>query len=329
MENLRTALQLFLKHKGKFVLMLASAVVFLFLLFPLSDLSDLITAQVARLTNNSVYLQFEEMHLSVFPTPGIAFNEVHVEGQGIPPLKSQELIMTPSVMSLVTQKPAGTVTAKGFLQGQIEVSIKPGSKSDNGVERQSIKLNAQQLSLSGLRELAQLPVLIRGTMGVESQALADLSFQEQPDMDITLTVERFEMPGSNLQTLMGPVTLPELKLSSVELKGRLSAGKFLIETGRIGRETDEIRGTVKGNIDLTIQNRNGNLTPQFGGYNLDLDLNMKKIFQSRAELILSLMDSYLGKDVDKYRTPTTDGVHYRFKVASPNLQLPPSISALR
>ncbi len=45
---------------------------------------------------------------------------------------------------------------------------------------------------------------------------------------------------------MGPLTLPDLKLSTVELKGRLAAGRFVIETGTIGKPGDELYGTIKG-----------------------------------------------------------------------------------
>jgi len=321
MEKIRQIMSLAFRHKWKFVLMMASTVVFLFLLFPLGDLSDLITAQVAKLTNNAIYLQFDNMRLSLFPDAGIALDEVHVEGQGFPPLKSQELVLTPSLMSLLTQKPAGTISARGFMKGQIEVSMKPGTKSDNGVERQKITLSAQKLSLAEIRNLAQLPIQLKGNLDVESQALADLSFQEQPDMDVTLKIDRFEIPSSNLQTIMGPMTLPELKLSSVELKGRLSAGKFLIENGRIGKETDEVRGTIKGNIGMMIQNRNGQLAPQIGAYSFDIDLQMRKTFQDRANLFLTF--------IDNFKTPLADGAQYKFKVASPDPQMPPNISALR
>ncbi len=321
MDRVKVFFQLLAKHKFKFLLLIVSTIVFVFLLFPFSDLSDLVSAQVSKLTHGQVYLQFDNLRMSVVPNTGVAFDQVYLEGQGIPPLKAQELIFTPALSSLITQKPAGTVTAKGFLRGEVEVSMKPGTKSDNGVERQRITLNAKSLSLADIRELAQLPILVRGSAHASSTGLVDLSFQEQPDIEVTLKVDRLEIPASNVQTLMGPLTLPELKLASVELKGRLSAGQFLIEEGLIGKDSDELHGKIKGNIGLQIQNQGGSMTPVMGGYNFDIDLSVKKAFQDKANLFLTF--------IEQYKNPTLDGAQYKFKVSASDLQTPPTMSALR
>lgn len=320
MDQVKAIFKMLGQHKIKFALMFASVMFFLLLLFPLSDLSDLVSTQVSKITNNQVYLQFESMRLSVFPDPGAAVDGVYVEAQGLPPIKAQELVFTPSLSSLISQKPAGTVNAKGFLNGDLEVSLKPGEKSDNGVERQKITLSAKNLSLSEIRNLAQLPVQMTGSANLESTALVDLTFQEQPDMDITLKVERLELPTSNVQTAMGPLTLPDLKLASVELKGRLAGGQFLIEEGLIGKESDEVRGKIKGNLGLVLQNRGG-LVPIIGAYSVDIDLSVKKSFQDKAGLFLTF--------IDQHKVPTADGAQYKFRVSASDPMLPPNISALR
>lgn len=321
MDQVKKFFQLIGQHKGKFVLMIFSAVVFAVLLFPFSDLGDLVSSQVSKMTNNQVYLQFDKLRMSLFPETGVALDEVYLEAQAFPPLKSRELVFTPSVSSLINQKPAGTVALRGFLNGDVEASLKPGLKTENGIERQKVTLNAKKLSLAQLRELAQLPVMIKGNLDVDSQALADFTFQEQPDMDVVLKIDKFELPPATVQTMMGPITLPDLKLSAVELKGRLSAGRFQIEEGVIGKSPDEINGTIKGGIALTIQNRNGQMAPIVGAYDFAIDLNIKKGFQDRAALFLSF--------VDQFKTPTADGARYAFKLNATSPQLPPSMSALR
>ncbi|MGZ5280631.1 MAG: type II secretion system protein GspN, partial [Pseudobdellovibrionaceae bacterium] len=214
-----------------------------------------------------------------------------------------------------------TLTAKGFLKGDVEVSLKPGPKSDNGVERQKITLDAKSLSLQEIREMAQLPILMTGSANVNSTALVDLTFQEQPDMDLVLKIDKLDIPSSNLQTVMGPLTLPDLKLTSVELKGRWSAGQFLIEDGLIGKDSDELRGRIKGTLGLQIQNRNGNFVPVLGAYNLDIDLTIRKSFQDKASLFLSF--------IDQYKTPTADGAQYKFKLSGTDFQSPPTMGAAR
>ncbi len=321
MDQLKTFFKWLWSHKLKFVICAASILLFGFLLFPFGDLSDLVSAQVSKLTNGQVYLQFDNLRMSVFPETGIAFDQVYLEGQGIPALKADQLVFTPSISSLIYQKPAGSVSATGFLKGEIEASLKPGTKSDNGVERQKITLSAKKLSLADIRELAQLPILMTGSATFQTSGMMDLTFQEQPDMDLTLKIDDLVLPPSNVQTLMGPLTLPDLKLGSVELKGRLAGGQFLIEEGVIGKETDELRGKIKGSLGLQIQNRNGSFFPVMSNYSFDIDLSVKKSFQDKANLFLTF--------IDNYKTPLADGAQFKFKISAPDMQSPPNMSALR
>lgn len=321
MESLAKLFHLLLDHIWKFFLLMFSTSFFLFVLFPLGDLSDLISSQVSKLTQNQLYLQFADLRFSLLPKSGVALENVYIEAQGLPPLKAEELVMTPSLMSLITQKPAGTVTASGFLNGNVEISLSPGQKSDNGVERQKIVLNAKTLSLNELRQITQLPFLLKGNLSASSTALIDLTFHEQPDVDINLKIDRFELPSSNVQTVMGPLTLPELKLSSVEIKGRLSGGRLLIENGVIGKGNDELRGTIKGSIALRLENRGRGLVPVLGSYDFDIDLTVQKSFQERAGLFLTF--------IDNHKSVTPEGARYRFKVAAQSLQYPPNVTTLR
>ena len=163
--------------------------------------------------------------------------------------------------------------------------------------------------------------MLKGQLDLKTTALADLTFQEQPDVDIDIQIRQFELPPSNVNTAMGPLTLPDLKLSSVELKGRLAGGRFIIETGTIGRQGDELQGTIKGNMGLNVQNVGGTPNPQMGAYNIEVDLKAKRSFQDRAALFLSFIDTY--------KTATSDGAQYKFKVFSNNPQIPPTMGAVR
>lgn len=319
MENVAKFFKLLKENKGKIAVMIFSAFVFLFVLFPFDDLSDLISSQVSKLSNNTLYVQFERLKMSLFPTPGVAMDQVYIESLSTPALSAQELVITPSVSGLIAQKPYGHVSAKGFLKGNVDLSVGKGARTENGVERQRIEVSAKKISLNDIRELANLPIMLKGQLNLQTTALADLTFQEQPDMDLDLTINQFELPPSNVNTPMGPLTLPDLRLSTVELKGRLSAGRFIIETGTIGKPGDELQGTIKGNIGLNIQNRGGGFTHQVGAYNFDIDLKAKKSFQDRAGLFLSF--------IDNFKTPTSDGAQYRFKVSATNPMMPPNIGA--
>ncbi|WP_413613296.1 type II secretion system protein GspN [Bdellovibrio sp. HCB-110] len=321
MEQLRELITLIRKGKGKIFVMVLSALVFLFFLFPFDDLSDLISSQVSKLSNNSIYVQFERLKMSLFPQPGVQMDQVYIESIRTPALSAQELVITPSVSGLIQQKPYGHISAKGLLKGDVDVHVGKGTRTENGLERHRIEVSAKKVSLHDLRELANLPVLLKGQLNLQTMALADLSFQEQPDVEVDMTISKFELPPSNVNTPMGPLTLPDLKLSTVELKGRLAAGRFVIESGTIGKPGDELYGTIKGNIGLTIINRGGSFGQQIGAYNFEIDLKARKSFQDRAALFLSFIDGY--------KTPTAEGAQYKFKVSATNPMMPPSIGAAR
>lgn len=321
MEQLRQLITLIRQSKGKIFVMVLSALVFVFMLFPFDDLSDLISSQVSKLSNNSVYLQFDKLKMSLFPQPGVQMDHVYIESLRTPALSAQELVITPSISGLIAQKPYGQVSAKGLLKGDVDIQVGKGSKTENGLERHRVEVTAKKVSLHDIRELANLPVLLKGQLNLQTTVLADLSFQEQPDVELDLSISKFELPPSNVNTPMGPLTLPDLKLTSLELKGRLSAGRFIIETGTIGKPGDDLYGSIKGDIALTINNRGGSFAPQVGAYNFEVDLRTKKSFQDRAALFLTFIDGY--------KTPTSEGGQYKFKLTATNPMMPPSIGAAR
>lgn len=342
MDYIKKALTFLKVHKWKWVGILASTVMFAFWLFPFSDLSDFVSTQVSKLSNNQIYLQFDNLRISLFPQAGVALNNVKVEGKGLPTLKTQDLIITPAVLPLlnlarialaekmglsptkdndINLKIIKTIKAQQFLNGQVEVSLTQGSKTENGKDRQKISISAQKLSLAELRNLLALPLSIKGDLSIDSQTQADLTFQEQPDMDFQLKIEKFELPASNLEIKdFGPLSLPELKLAQVDLKGRLTAGKLIIEQGVIGQGI-EVHGNIKGDMMLFINGRGETPAPEFGGYNFEVSLDIKKSFQNRAALFLLL--------IEKHMTPTADGALYSFKISGSNLMAQPSISSLK
>lgn len=321
MALIRKAFSTLFNSRLKILVMLLSTVTFLLILFPVNDLGDLVSSQVARLTGNKLFLQFEELKISLFPSPGVKFEQIFVETQGVPGVSAKEIRFTPSISGLISQKPYGAVNAKGLFKGDVQINVKSGARSESGVERQKIEINAQKLNLQDLREVARLPVMLKGNLNLETVAQVDLTFTEQPDVDVSLIMSQFELPPSNVMTPAGPLTLPDLKLSTIELKGRLAGGKLIIENGQIGKEGDELRGNITGNMELTLANAGGSISPVFGGYSFNINLRAKRNFQDRAALFLSF--------IDNYKTATPDGAEYKFKISAASTMVPPSIGSAR
>jgi type II secretion system protein N len=311
--------------KLKILVAFLSLLIFLVVLFPVNDLADLVSSQVAQLTKNQVFLQFDDLQMSIFPSPGLKVSQVHVETPTLPPLAAQEIKVAPSIAGLIAQQPYGTVNAKGLFGGDVVINVKSGARSDNGVARQRVELTANRLNLQDLRELGHIPVMIKGKLDVNSVALVDLTFAEQPDVELTMSINQFEIPPSTLASEMGDLAVPEIKVSRVDLKGRLAAGKIIIENGVIGKDGDDLQGTITGNLGLTFAksefNPNGGVQPVLGGYSLNLDLRPSRRLQESASSMLSFLDSY--------KTTAGDGIHYKLKVSGDSFRAPPSLGVLR
>lgn len=306
----------------KILLLIFFIPLFIFILFPFGDLGDLVSTQVSQQTHNQVNLNFDKMGMNFFPSPRLAFKQVFVELPNLPPLSAKDLMISPSVGGLISQKPYGTVIAKGFLQGDVDLTVGSGKKTEKGLDRQKIELNAHNLSLQDLRQVASLPVLIKGQLNMNSKATADMTMGEQPEVsEMALNIKNFELQPTTLNLGGFPLSIPGFKLSQLDLKGRLNDGRFYIESGQIGQERDEVSGTITGTMNLTLQNFGGAISPQFGAYEFLLDLKMKKSFQDKAALFLLL--------IDNYKRPTATGFQYRVKLSGNSFGPPPRISPLQ
>ncbi|MFN7454110.1 MAG: type II secretion system protein GspN [Pseudobdellovibrionaceae bacterium] len=309
-------------HKGKIGLTILAFVGFLVVLFPFDDLSDLVSREVAKATQNQVFIQFDKMELSLLSGAGIALENVIVETGKLPAIRAQELQLTPSLGGLLSGNPAGSVEALGLMGGEVSASLGSGGVSEKGNDRKKLDFSAENLSLDELRKLGNVPVALQGKLNLTSQALADLTFTEQPEADIQLSIKDFVVPPANIRTAIDTIGISGFKLQGIDLKGRLADGLFLIEDGRIGKEGDEIKGTIKGRMGLQLKNQNGKISQVLGGYNLEIDLIVKKSFQEREKLLLFLLEAYkqpAGPDADRYAV----------KISANNPFLPPSIGALR
>ncbi len=321
-ERLSQLLKDIKNNSGKFFLFLVFVLVFLFVLFPLDDLGDLVSSQVAKITNNSIYVRFDKMGISIIPQPGMELKQVYIETSNLAPLSAQELTLSPSIPGLLQQKPFGHFSVRGFMKGALDLKVSSGKRSENSVERYQMDLNLTNFSLLEVRRLVNLPILLRGQMSLSLlEGQIDPTFTEQPESNVTLKIDKFELPASNLQTPMGGLTLPELKLGQISLKGKLSGGRLNITEGVIGNEGDEIFGQIKGNLGITIVKNGSLFTPVISNYSVDVDLKVKRSFQDKAALFLAFLDLY--------KTSLPDGAQYRMKISAANLMMPPTVNALR
>lgn len=296
-------------------------VIFLFVLFPFGDLSDFISSQVSSATNNKVYLQFNQMHINPL-SPSLSLENVLVETDQIENLSIQNLTAIPSIMSLVTKKPGGQINADGIFSGNISAKLTPKSGGKDENPRSKLELSIDKVSLKEIKKSLHLSVPISGTLNLKSSADIDLTFSEQPDGDLNFQIQKFEM-NSAMVTLpdLGGLNLPEIKFSSVQGKSKFQGGKYVIESVKLGSSSDDLSGTITGNLNLILQSRNGQIIPLVNSYTLSIDLFAKPAFKDRALFFLNFISQFQKEEIG--------GTRYKFKVATTNPMMPPQMSPLQ
>ena len=308
-------------HKKKILVALMSLVFFGLVLFPYDDLSDVITVQIAKLSNNQVFLQFEHLGLDIFPAPGLNLEEVEISTPTLPPLQVDELTLSPSIAGLLTFKPGFVARASGFMEGDITLKVKSGDKIEEGVYSQDIDLQVGGLEISKLKGLIEMPVKLKGKANLMiSSLLVDPTFRDQPDGEVNISSGRIDMPAATVPTPYGPLSLPAFKWSQIKMKGRISAGKLYIEAAQLGSAKDAFNGQLKGEISVELVRRGANIQPNFGAYKLKLKLNVNKTAQQSLGLFLGILDSY--------KKATLNGASYAVQVSGPRFGVNPNIAPL-
>jgi type II secretion system protein N len=307
----------------------ASAAFFTVMRFPFNDLSDAITSAISAATGNQVYLQAQEMNIHLFPQPAISADGLRVETT-LPAIEAKWAKITPGLFGLIFNAPSllqaarggsaqalmthisGSVDAEGVFGGDVELGLGSGKKSENGHERSRITLSLSEINLKEVQQWADLPVNMQG----KASAAADLQvvpdFQDQPEGEYEFKIAKFVMPAGVVNVPMGeasmPINLPAISLANVNFKGRLVGGSLVIEDGAFGQSKDPLYGRIKGQIALRLIPSGQGLVPQFGSYNLTVDLTTNATIQKEIGFAFLPLESA--------KQPTSDGgAKYLFKAA--------------
>ena len=316
----------FLKNNlGKICLTLLFCIIFVFTLFPFGDLSDFISSKVSTITGNQVYLQFDQLQINPL-SASVSLDNVLLETKQLDNLTIKNLTAIPSILSFINKKPDGQIIADGILSGKATVKLNslPSSQSGKGpeIQKSNVQLALEKISLKDLKNTLNLSLPISGFLNLNSNSVIDFSFQEQPDGELNATIQKFELAAGSVNLSdLGSLNLPEIKFSSVELKTKFQSGKLVIETGKLGTSVDDLSGTIKGEINLFIQNVNGQMSPVINGYNLSVDLIAKPNFIERAGFFLSF--------IDRFKSIDAAGTRYKMKLISSGPGLPPQMSPLQ
>jgi type II secretion system protein N len=316
---LQFILNIFRNHKLKLFATGFSAFLFLVLLFPYDDLSEVVSTMIAERTNNQVLLQFDRLSFEVFPLPALSVQNVAVESSFLPSLQASRISLAPSISGFLSFRPGFTASIHDVWNGRANVEMMTLKKNEQGAPTQSLNLHIERIDLNKANEALDLPLKLQGTVGGDSRLVIDPSFATQPEGEVTLLIKELRFPSGTVPTQMGPVNLPGLSWNHVQIKGRLSGGKMTLEQAELGSASDMVNGTLKGDIEVKLDPRGaGQVGLKFGAYSLLVDLSVN----AKVEKDLTLFVALLGS----YKSATTTGARYKFKVAGQQFGLTPSIS---
>lgn len=319
MKYLRDLIDFLKNNKKKVFIGLVAYFIFLFLLFPFSDLGSYVTTQVARLTQNQVFLKFNELHFSLLPSPGLELTDVKVQGLQFPPLSTDSLTVSPSIAGLLSFKPGVSLDAKGLFDGDVSLTTRGGSSATSGAMKQNITLDAEGVELSKISTTLGLPMNLEGKMTLDSDAVIDPSFSEQPDAQVDLKAVRINLTSASIPTPIGPLALPDTKLQELVLKGQMVKGELNIEKAQIGTPSDELFAQIRGTMNLNFQSAGGQVGVNPGPFDLTIQIKTKPSYQSKAGLFLGFLDAYK-------KSESPQGREYIFKVSGQNFYAPPRMT---
>ena len=297
----------FIGNIGKVLFVTVAIVGFFILLFPLGDLSDFVSTKILQSTRNSVYVQFK--NLSFNPaTMTLKLEEVELDTPVAQEMKVGTLSASPSILDLIRKKPSGTLVAENFLGGSTRLEIRSQGPYTESPLVSQISLNMDQVSLQDVHKLLQTPMDLSGQLQLQTQVSVELenmasagappqfALKGLQDGDLSIIIKKFKMPATTINVpQMGRLGLPLVELNNVEFKAKMQQGKITIESGKFGSPSDEMFGTIRG--DLSIMNPIPPGTPMqmlFQSYHITLEITAKQAFKERAALFLAFL-----KEIEK------------------------------
>ncbi len=309
-------------HKKKFFILILFTALFLVALFPFDDLADLMTTKVSDLTAGSVYLQADGMGLNLFPTPGIKLTTVLLQLTNLPNFSTDELTLSPSLLSLLKGSLGADATATGLFKGHVDLSYEEAEKNKQGSRNHKIKIDAADIALPSLssfiRDLNLGDFKLAGALNIAGQAKVDPSFEEQPSGHIDMSIKSFIFPAYVIYMGGAPMfNLPELKFKKSTLKTALSEGKMQIDDLSLGDDKDDLSCKLHGEIAMKLAK--GKPAPDLGAYSFNVELKVLQKFYDQNSVLFALINS-------SFKKPMAGGQKFSFKISGESFMTPPRMT---
>lgn len=316
---------LFRFHKLKILFFLGCVVFFLVTLFPYNDVGDLATGKIYELSNQQVFLQFDQMSVSLIPQPGFTFSKVSVETPLLPTLKADSISLAPSLAGLLSFKPGISAVAEGLFKGRVSLTTRGDEPNKQAVMKQNIDLTMSSVDVASLVRFFESPIDLSGQLSGETSGIVDPSFLDQPEAEFDFNIAKARLLPSNIPTPIGPIPLPGFEFQSLTVAGNMKAGVIKVEKLNLGSAKDELSAKIAGQVDFRMIAGGGQVRPQVGAFDLSIELDLLV----SAEQKLGTYWSILEGQISQYKRSGPDGrKSYAFRVSAPGIGLAPQISPM-
>jgi type II secretion system protein N len=315
-------IDVFKYHKLKILLGVVFFAVIFVWIFPFSDLSDFVTDQVATQSRGQVFVQFGDLDIGLFPTLSIKGEDVLVDTAALPTLHIGEIRIWPALSSLLSSAknpgeiPNFSLSASGLFGGNLTASVDSAKSPNKDIPMKDIEINGSRLNLKNLSRVAALPLKLEGQASMNGAVKLDPQFRLQPEGEMTLTGQNVRIPPGNVPTQMGPLFLPGFSWGQVQLKGRVSGGKFYVEQAVLGRPQDALYLQMKGQIDALMRPQGMSV----GGFDLKMDLQINDSLSQELGPFLSF--------IDRFKRSSGTQSRYVFRAVSNQPGAPPNLLPL-
>lgn len=303
MEAVSNLLKLFKKHILKFIALILLTFLFIIVLFPYEDLTDLVSKQIATATNNRLYLKFNELDINLIPV-GIDLGDVEIITPSLPSLKASAISVSPSIAKLLAAKYGASVKATGLFGGDIFAKGTMGTEND----KKEVVHNIDVLEMDNIKINELQKLFPKVNFNIESRVNAELSeiqieqeFKTQPAAEFNVEAGKTHIKSI---TLFNDLTLQDLKFSKVSLRGRLIDGELNLEDVQLGSGDDPLQFQIRGKLALTFRKFGVIVSPRASKYDIYLKLTKKQKLTGEYDYIFRNVLTTPFLDVTKFPIST-------------------------
>ncbi len=313
MNNIAQKLLYPFRHLKRFIFFTFLMLAFFFIFsFPLSDVEDLMTAQIAKATNGRFYFQSKDLKIGLYPSIGIKANDITMNVPVLDQIKLDSMTLSPHIPALLQFKPGASIYVEGLYNGSASISAYHKKTTEQGGMVFETSLNLEGSNIKDL-PFSSLP-LSGKVKNLNISGEVDPQLTEQPRMKIDMALDRVSLQGHSVQTPLGPFSLPPVELKSVQFQGTLDNNSLKLSRLQLGG--DEVNATLKGKMDLELKQ----MGPALGAYDFNLNLKTTPQFESKFKLFLGFLQDYK-------KGAATGGGQYNLRISAARMGVPPQLSA--